>query len=123
LPTYVGSVPASNGGYGWLRILLLVDEPVDNLEMLVTEVSDVAGVIGTLRVHSDLGEWEAPITAAMSNIELPVQANRGHVELSIRAPATKPCCVVFKSLSLRRALAASLTTHGREAHAGGALLS
>jgi Transglutaminase-like superfamily len=106
-PTYVGSVPASNGGYGWLRVLLLVDEPVDSLEMLVTEVSDVAGVVGTLCVHSDLGEWEGPITAAMSTVELPVHARGGHVELSIKAPATGPCCVVFKSLSVRRSQAAT----------------
>jgi hypothetical protein len=28
LPSYVGSVPASSGGYGWLKVLLQVDEPV-----------------------------------------------------------------------------------------------
>jgi Transglutaminase-like superfamily len=103
LPTYVGSVPASTGGYGWLRLLLVIDEPVDSLEMLVTEVTDLAGVVGTLCVHSDLGEWEAPITAEMRKVELPVHANGGHVELSVKAPAVGPCCVVFKSLSLRGA--------------------
>jgi transglutaminase superfamily protein len=107
LPAYLGSVPASTGGYGWLRLLLLIDEPVDSLEMLVTEVTNLAGVVGTLCVHSDLGDWEATITAEISKVELPVHANGGHVELSIKAPAERPCCVVFKSLSLRRAQGAS----------------
>ena len=109
LPTYVGSVPASTGNYGWLKLLLLIDEPVDSFEMLVTEVTDLAGVVGTLCVHSDLGEWEAPITADMSKVELPVRANGGRVEVSIKAPAVGPCCVVFKSLSLRRSQRASST--------------
>jgi Transglutaminase-like superfamily len=107
LPTYVGSVPAATGGYGWLRLLLRIEEPVDSLEILVTEVTDLAGVVGTLRVQSDLGEWEAPITAEMSKVELPVHANGGHVELSIKAPAAGPCCLVFKSVSARRAQVAA----------------
>jgi hypothetical protein len=102
-PNYVGSTPASNGGYGWLRLLLPVNNPVDGLEMLVSAVTDAAGLVGTLRVHSDLGDWEAPINASMSRVDLPVRASAGHVELSVLAPASKPFRVVFKSLSLRRA--------------------
>lgn len=109
LPTYVGSVPAATGGYGWLRLLLLIEEPVDRLEILITEVTDLAGIVGTLCVQSDLGEWEAPITAEMSKVDLPVQAHGGHIELSIKAPAAGPCCVVFKSVSVRRAHGAGTT--------------
>jgi hypothetical protein len=101
VPSYVGSVPASNGGYGWLTLRLLIDEPIGSLEMLVTEVTDAAGVVGNLRVTSDLGDWEAPISTDISTVELPVRSSPGLVEVSILA-TTKPCCVVYKAISARR---------------------
>jgi transglutaminase superfamily protein len=102
VPAYVGSVPASNGGYGWLRLSLLIDEPISGLEMVVTELTDAAGVVGKLCVSSNLGAWEVALTTGLSTVTLPVQANSDRVEVSILAPATKPCCVVFKSISARR---------------------